>query len=308
MLAQALSVKFLILYIFIGSTLYTHLRGKVRFSFLRQLGDHSTFMAPINAFMYLFSATPNQPYLDVQQFTTLSSLRDNWQVMRDEAKSLYDQGYIRASDKYDDAGFNSFFRTGWKRFYLKWYGDALPSAKELCPKTVALLESIPEINAAMFALLPKNSRLVRHRDPYAGSLRYHLGLITPNSEQCRIYVDGIAYFWKDGEDVVFDETFIHYAENETDCDRIILFCDVARPMRNSVAKKLNALFSKYVMSASATQNLPVDRVGLINKLFKYAYQVRLVGKRLKKYNRTLYYMVKYTLFIAIFYGVFLTRL
>ncbi|MGK3430104.1 hypothetical protein ACSLO7_30610, partial [Klebsiella pneumoniae] len=37
---------------------------------------------------------------------------------------------IKAADKYNDAGFNSFFKTGWKRFYLKWYEDAHPSASQ----------------------------------------------------------------------------------------------------------------------------------------------------------------------------------
>ena len=29
----------------------------------------------------------------------------------------------------------------------------------------------------MFASLPPGGRLVQHRDPYAGSLRYHMGLL-----------------------------------------------------------------------------------------------------------------------------------
>jgi len=304
MLAQAFSTKFIVLYIFILASLYTHFRGKVRHKFLRQLSDHSTFMAPINAIMYLFSAVPNQPYLEVQKFPELSLLRENWKTIREEAENLVKLGHIKASDSYDDAGFNSFFRTGWKRFYLKWYENFLPSAQTHCPKTVELLNQIPNIKGAMFALLSKNGRLVRHRDPYAGSLRYHLGLITPNSEKCCIYVDGIKYHWKDGEDVMFDETFIHYAENETDEDRIVLFCDVERPLRNRIATAFNRLFSKYVMSGSATKNSAGDPVGFVNKAFQYLYQIRLLGKRLKNYNRKLYYTVKYLLFAAILLLIF----
>ena len=36
----------------------------------------------------------------------------------------------------------------------------------------------------MFASLPPGATLVRHRDPYAGSLRYHIGLVTPNDPKC----------------------------------------------------------------------------------------------------------------------------
>jgi len=67
-------------------------------------------------------------------------------------------------------GFNSFFRRGWKRFYLKWYDDFHPSAKKHCPQTIGLIKEIPEVKAAMFAVLPAGSELLQHRDPYAGSL------------------------------------------------------------------------------------------------------------------------------------------
>ena len=300
----SIPIKLVSLFIYSASIAYVHFRGKDRLKFLRQLTDHSSLMAPINALLYLCSSVPKKPYLDVSQFQELRVLRDNWTVIRDEAIALYQDGYITASSQYDDLGFNSFFRRGWKRFYLKWYNDPLPSAK-LCPKTLALVQSIPTINAAMFALLPSHSHLGKHRDPYAGSLRYHLGLLTPNSQKCCIYVDGERYFWQDGHDVLFDETYLHYAENNTEQDRLILFCDVARPLNNKLARLINRLFSQTIMKASSSKNLPTEQVGFINRLFKYVYQVRLVGKRLKAYNKKLYYSVKSVLFIALFYFLFI---
>jgi len=63
-----LAPKFIVLYVFFASMMYVHLRGRVRHRFYRQLTDHSTFMAPYNALMYMFSAVPNKPYVDVGQF------------------------------------------------------------------------------------------------------------------------------------------------------------------------------------------------------------------------------------------------
>ena len=149
-----LAPKFIVVYLFVGSALYVHLRGRVRHTFVRQLKDHSTIMAPYNTLMYLFSAAPSKPFIDVRKLPELAKLRDNWQVIRDEALGLMGEGQIRAATGHNDMGFNSFFKEGWKRFYLTWYGEALPSAQVLCPKTVALLESLPTVNGAMFALLP----------------------------------------------------------------------------------------------------------------------------------------------------------
>ena len=302
---QFLAPKFLLLYLFLSSILYVHFRGRVRLKFYRQLTDHSAFMAPYNVLVYLFSAVPVKPILNVRDFPQLSALRDNWQMIRDEALHLFDEGYIRAAAKNNDASFNSFFKEGWKRFYLKWYGEPLASARALCPKTVALVESIPSVNAAMFALLPPGGRLNPHRDPFAGSLRYHLGLSTPNSDVCRIFIDGEPYAWRDGEDIVFDETYIHSAENRSDQTRIILFCDVERPLKTRLMKSINRTVSRVLGRATAAQNLETEEVGVINKIFGFFHHVGVLRRRFKNANRTIYRLSKYALVAAAVYAVFL---
>jgi len=301
---SSIPLRYWVLMIFIASALYAHFRGKVRFGLARALTDFTVLIAPVNALMYLFSRAPATPYLDPRQFKELELLQRDWEVIREEALKLNDEGQIKAASTYNDIGFNSFFRTGWKRFYLKWYGQDLASAQALCPKTVELLRKIPSVKAAMFASLPPGSRLVRHRDPYAGSLRYHLGLSTPNSPGCFIEVDGQRYHWKDGESVMFDETFIHCAENTTDQQRVILFCDVERPLFFAPVRWLNRLFGRVVMTAAATQNVEGEPVGALNKFFYYAYQVRLWGKALKAKSRPAYYIGKWALILSLLYWIF----
>jgi beta-hydroxylase len=300
-LPNLLAPRFFILYAFIASAVFVHYRGHIRHRFYRQLTDHSTFMAPYNVLMYMFSAVPNKPFIDIEEFPELKKLADNWQTLRQEAMQLFDEGYIKGAAKYNDLGFNSFFRRGWKRFYVKWYDEPLPSAKALCPKTVELVQSIPSVNAAMFALLPPGGDLGKHRDPFAGSLRYHLGLSTPNSEKCRIFVDGQPYYWRDGEAVIFDETFIHWAENKTDQTRVILFADVERPLTSRIVAKVNHWYKNTVIRASQTENMEGDRVGLLNHIFSFAYYLRLPGKALKRKSRLAYYTVKWLLVGGLLY-------
>ena len=281
------------------------MRGSVRHEKLtRRITDHSNFMAPINCLFYAFSSIKNEPYIAVDQFPELDVFRDNWEMIRDEAIGLNNTSAIKASDDLDDLGFNSFFKTGWKRFYLKWYGANLKSAESLCPQTTKLVSENPAVKGAMFAMLPPGARLVKHRDPYAGSLRYHLGLSTPNSDDCYINVDGQDYSWRDGEPVIFDETFIHYAENKTDHNRIILFLDVKRPTRFFLVDWFNSLLSKTLLAASATKNMEGDKVGVLNKLFSYVYGVRVWGKKLKAFSKPLYYGAQYALYILLIYLIF----
>jgi beta-hydroxylase len=299
MLKLLLAPQFVGLYVLAASTVYVHFRGRERLRLGRQLGDHSTYLAPYNVLMYAGSAVPNRPVIPLEEFPELAKLNENWHTIRDEAVRLFDEGFIRAAAKNNDWGFYSFFKSGWKRFYLKWYDDFLPSARALCPQTVELLNSIPSVHGAMFAMLPPGGKLGAHRDPFAGSLRYHLGLVTPNSDKCRILVDGVPCVWRDGEAFMFDETFIHSAENATGANRIILFCDVERPMKYGFMTAMNRWVSHHIVKASATQNVDGEQVGVLNKVFGSLYEIHLFGRRIKEWNRRVYYALKYSLTFAL---------
>jgi len=300
-----MQVKYIILGLFLASVLYIHLRGRVRYGLSRQLTDHSTFLAPFNALIYFFSRVPSKPYLAPENFTELTPLTSNWQVIREEGLRLLDEGHVRAATAHNDLGFHSFFRNGWKRFYLKWYDDPLPSAVEYCPRTVELLKQVPSVHGAMFALLPPGGVLGRHRDPWAGSLRYHLGLRTSNADNCWIEVDGIRKSWRDGEVMMFDETYVHEAKNESDVNRLILFCDVERPLKGWLPTYLNRFVIHHILKATATQNREGENIGIANRIFAPVYQVRIVFKRMKKWNRKAYYAFKYTAVALVLALIFL---
>ena len=102
--------------LFFGCALYMHLRGKVRHKVVKQLFDHSTFTAPFNVFMLMFSKVPRTPYLPTTTFPELAQLQANWREIREEAVNLQKNMQIKAAANNDDAGFNSFFKTGWVSF------------------------------------------------------------------------------------------------------------------------------------------------------------------------------------------------
>ena len=279
--------------LFVVCALAVHLRSRVRLKLRKQLGSHATVFAPYNLLMYACSAVRAKPYAERDGFAELDPLRDNWHAIRDEALHLFDTGYIRAAERNNEASFNSFFKEGWKRFYVKWYGEPLPSAQALCPHTVALVDAIPSVKAAMFALLPPDSKLNPHRDPFAGSLRYHLGLITPNANSCRIFVDGEEYFWRDGEDVVFDETYVHSAENKSKITRVILFCDIDRPLRWRWLAALNHKVGAFMGRVTSSPNRDDEQVGAINRLFALGQRNRERGKAFKRRSPRLFRALKF---------------
>lgn len=291
-------MKWLIMLLWGLTVLYGQLRGKVRHSWRKAFLDHSTLLAPINALMVLSSRVPTTPFVPVAAIPELKLIEDNWEIFRDEALALARMQQIKADQAHTDIGFNSFFKYGWKRFYLKWYDAQHPSAETLCPRSVALLRSIPSVKAAMFAELPAGGKLNLHRDPYAGSIRYHLGLVTPNDDACYIEVDGQRHSWRDGQGVVFDETYLHEAHNRTSQNRIILFCDIERPLRNRVATAINRWFSRHVMSAASSPNDDNDKVGAINRLTHLHFLADQKRKQLKAWSPLAYKLIKVVLLAA----------
>ena len=134
------------------------------------------------------------------------------------------------------------------------------------------------------------------------------GVTPKSSAPCRIFVDGEPYTWRDGEDLLFDETYIHTAENQTDETRIILFCDVERPLRTRFMTRMNRWVIHHVVKGTATQNVDGEKVGFVNKAFAVVYPIRLVGKRMKAWNYTAYYAVKYAVLAALLAAILVPAL
>ena len=290
------------------------LRGQVRFAdFGEYVRKGWPIFAPFNCLLYLFTKERAQhPIIDHHEFKDLKLLEDNWETIRDEAVALMQKGAIQKSGdesakSFYDIGFRTFYKYGWRKFYLTWYGHEHNSALKHCPKTVALLRQVKSVNGAMFSLLPPGSQLTRHLDPVACSLRYHLGLATPNDDRCFINIDGNNYSWRDGKPLVFDETYLHYALNESEESRLILMCDIARPM-NFPGNLIN-FFYGLLMKVTVVPNEEGDKQGLVNKIFSTISPLLRRSKELKKTNRKAYLLLKWSvnttllvIILALLYG------
>jgi beta-hydroxylase len=285
-------------YVLLAMVYVYRFRGQVRHDSLSQyLRKSWPIFAPLNCMLYAFTERrARKSVMDVADFPELQELRAHWQTFRDEALELQRRGMFESarspgSPAYYDVGFRTFFKYGWSKFYLQWYGYTHASALSLCPGSVEILRRIPRINGAMFSLLPPGSQLTRHSDPIAVSLRYHLGLATPNADTCFIDVDGQTLSWRDGEMLMFDETYLHFARNDSSQHRLILMCDIERPM-SLFGRGVN-FFYKQLVRNTVVPNLKGDRRGFASAVFATIAPLLARSKRLKETHLPLYRLLKY---------------
>lgn len=120
----------------------------------------------------------------------------------------------------------------WKTYFFVGYGSRSQKNIDSCPQTWRVLQRIPNLKTAMFSILEPGKHLPAHKGPYNGVLRLHLGLIVPEPrERCAIRVDQRVCHWEEGKVLIFDDYFDHEAWNGTDKTRVVLFCDIVKPLR-----------------------------------------------------------------------------
>lgn len=233
-LATVVVLAIVIIALVVSAVEHLRKRGKVGVSIRDAYKPSAVFLAPYNRWLSKRSVGGSPPFLSMgDHFPDHEVLRGNWKTIRAEALALHKITTSIRQDKY----FRKIADGGWKKFYLKWYGDILPEARALCPKTCSLLDKLPDTHLAMFSILEPGARITPHRGPFAGSARYHLGLLCPKG--AAITVDGTPYEWAEGEDVLFDDTYVHEVANDTDGTRTILFVDVERKLDCPKAQRLH---------------------------------------------------------------------
>ena len=187
----------------------------------------------INRLIARASVLPEQPFYDPAGFPWVRELEANWKVMRRELDDVLT--HHQDLPNFQDISTDQAMLTDddrWKTYFFYGYGFKSEPNCARCPETTRLLERIPGMETAMFSILSPRKHIPPHNGPYKGVLRYHLGLLVPEPEdQLGISVGGQKAQWREGESLVFDDTFEHFVWNDTDGTRVVLFLDVVRELR-----------------------------------------------------------------------------
>ena len=280
--------------LYAGTFCYIYMRYHDHLALSKYLSNHVLLLAPLNFIFTFFTVGQQKAVFDARTVPGLDKIKANYPIIREEARAMRDAGVFQRPPSVDQPGYNTFEKGGWRLYSLKWYTDECdPSAVKMCPQTCAIVDSIPAIRSALFTVLPPGARLGRHHDPVASSLRYHLGLLTPNSDKCALTLDGVDYPWRDGEELLFDQTYLHSAVNKTDTVRIILFCDVEKTQLRKFVKPI-ADAVDYGLVSKFTGADEQGKRSWISTAYMPIYKVRsFVKERIKPRSLLAYNIIKY---------------
>lgn len=118
----------------------------------------------------------------------------------------------------------------WTAIHLWRNGELVQTNARHCPRTLALLEDIPQPRIAgagpnaMFSLLAPKTHIPPHVGVNNARLVCHLPLIVPDG--CWFRVGAETRYWEVGEAFVFDDTIEHEALNPSDELRVVFIFDV----------------------------------------------------------------------------------
>jgi len=213
----------------------------------------------LNRFFEYYCKDP--AVFDSKDFPWTKNFRDNWKLILQE--------YLEYSSKYSIPNYTKINETTsscdvnnrWKTLFLRIFNSDT-NITHLFPQTMHLIKTCP-CTLAFFSVFEPGTKLVRHRGVYKGVIRYHLPLIVPDEwDKCFINVNGRVLNWQIGSDLVFDDRFLHHAENNTNQVRVILFLDIKRDFKNPILNFINTIILRIVKS----NDILIDTLSKANNL------------------------------------------
>jgi aspartate beta-hydroxylase len=158
-----------------------------------------------------------------------------WRTIRDEALAvaremfriprfhdiMSEQAPISANDGRD-----------WRMFIMQAYGVQFSRNLERCPALAEIVRASPDVLSASFSFLAPGKHIPPHHGPFRGILRGYLVLSMPlapsGAPAAVLKVDRQEYRLREGEFMLWDDTFEHEAWNDSDEVRIVLLLDIRR--------------------------------------------------------------------------------
>ncbi|KAG5677234.1 hypothetical protein PVAND_007009 [Polypedilum vanderplanki] len=187
------------------------------------------FLSEYQRSLYNIDRLKSKPFWTKVETTykdNLVEIQKYWQIIRDEGlKLLSNDGiFINEQENLKDTG-------DWKQFELFARGAATKYC-HMAPITCKIINGFKAASSCKrgqvkFSVLHPNTHIHSHCGPTNCRIRAHLGLQVP--EKTFIRVANETRSWKDGEWLIFDDSFEHEVWHNGTSIRLVLIVDMYHP-------------------------------------------------------------------------------
>jgi aspartyl/asparaginyl beta-hydroxylase (cupin superfamily) len=197
--------------------------------------DYHIFKSAVNAYLGLHFDREHRPtFFNIPDaYPPLDAVTRAYPAIRREFERVVSEGLSLPQYHEVDSGERAISSTTpkrWNVFMLECLGYKVEANCRRCPETCRALAGVPNLIQAFFSILDPGKSVPEHEGPYLGYLRYHLGLRVPQKNPPKIVVNSQDYVWKEGEAVLFDDSWPHAVINNSEEMRAVLIVDVRRPL------------------------------------------------------------------------------
>lgn len=206
-----------------------------------------------------------QAYVDCSAVPGIKTLEANYNVVLGELNEYVSKNKLQGH-------FNTTMvdkAESWKVRSLRVWDVEMYEIQKHFPKTMALIDAVPDVVGISFNLLEAQSKIKPHCGDTNGIIRCHLGLKIPaGAPDCALKVKGEVQGWEEGKVLSFIDAYPHEAWNLSNDYRILILFDILKPEFKKRRNKICAT----VLSSLYVQRLGNIWPGLYNVnrgAFKY---------------------------------------
>lgn len=194
---------------------------------------------------FYFPGLPPAAYLDRALFPWIEQLEAQTDAIRQELLQLLPSTAGRErvfnSEAVEQANLRGVQAPpSWNGYYFYRHGVRREDNCASCPNTARALEQLPLSHVrehgpeVLFSVFTAGTHLLPHRGVTNTRLVGHLPLIVP--PDCALNVGGEIHEWREGQAVVFDDTYEHEAWNRSQQTRVVLIFDMWNPHLTEVER------------------------------------------------------------------------
>jgi aspartate beta-hydroxylase len=187
---------------------------------------------------FFFPGLPATPYLDKGLIAEIEDLEAATSGIRAELISLLPSAAGRErvfhAGELEETNLRGLDQPpSWNGYYFFRHGERRDDNCAACPVTAATLDTLPLARVpghgpeVLFSVFSPGTHLLPHCGVTNTRVVGHLPLMIPDN--CALRVGGEDHHWREGEVVVFDDTYEHEAWNRSDRTRVVMIFDLWNP-------------------------------------------------------------------------------